>query len=209
MKILLGGAFDPIHCGHIQLALDISYCYQHPVDLLPLSGTPNYKPQPVASLAQRLAMLQLIKAKYPQQINLDCSETYYNHYSPTIITLKRMRAELNCSDAMFFIIGSDALITLDSWHEWQQLLNLTNFIVVARPGYDLEQMSAELKQVVTPRLTTQLNKHSIAGKIIVYKTRPSSISSTAIRARCKNAEAIDTLVPAEIANYIITHNLYR
>lgn len=209
MKILFGGTFDPIHIGHIQLARYVSQQFNCPVSLLPLSGVPNYKKPPLATLEQRLSMLEIIAAKYPHEITINYSEAQLNEYSPTITTLRRMRKNELITEKIYFIIGGDSLLSLEIWDEWKSLFGLTNFIVAMRPDYPLHNMTEELAKEVSPRITDNINSSSPVGSVIITHFTPQEVSSTNIRQLCQLGQNIDTLVDPEINTYIIQNNLYK
>mgnify|MGYP003503442532 CR=1 FL=1 len=209
MKILFGGTFDPIHIGHIQLARYVSQQFKHPVSLLPLTGVPNYKQPPQASLQQRLAMLEIVAAKYPDEIKIDYSETQLTEYSPTVTTLRRMRQNELTPEIIYFVIGGDSLVTLDIWDEWRDLLKLTNFIVAMRPDYPLSKMSPQLAQELLPRINTTTSAINAVGEIIITHFTPLEVSSTQIRQFCYLGQEINQLVEAEINHYITQNNLYK
>ena len=209
MKLILGGTFDPVHQGHIQLALHLAAKYQQVVSLLPLGGLPSYKATPQANLAQRLAMLELVVKAYPGQIEIDYSEAAQETYSPSYVTLHKLRQIHGTPLPIFFIIGGDSLLTLDSWDNWHKLFSLSNFIVALRPDYSLSAMSAELSKHVMPRMTNHADLKQPAGQIILTNFKPLAVSSSQIRHYCANQQAIDDLVLPEVADYIYTHNLYQ
>lgn len=209
MKILFGGTFDPIHIGHIQLARYVSQQFKHPVSLLPLTGVPNYKQPPQASLQQRLAMLEIVAAKYPDEIQIDYSETHLTEYSPTVTTLRRMRQIELIPEIIYFVIGGDSLVTLDIWDEWRDLLKLTNFIVAMRPDYPLSKMSPQLAKELLPRINTTMNTINAVGEIIITHFTPLEVSSTQIRQCCAGGQEINQLVEPEINHYITQNNLYK
>lgn len=209
MKILFGGTFDPIHNGHIALALYISQQFNHKVSLLPLNGVPNYKKPPQASLNQRLDMLQLIVNQHPEQIEIDYSEAGLTEYSPTVYTLQRLRKIYGNDVPFYFIIGGDSLISLDIWDEWQTLFELTNFIVATRPNYSLDNMSPELRHEVLPRLTENTQQPTTCGSIIMTHFEPIELSSTAIRTNIIHHHAITNMVDEKIKEYIYEHKLYQ
>lgn len=209
MKILFGGTFDPIHIGHIQLARYVSQQFNCQVSLLPLSGVPNYKSPPKANLKQRLEMLEIIAAKYPQEITIDYSEAHLNEYSPTITTLRRMSKNEAMNDSIYFIIGGDSLLSLEIWDEWKSLFDLTNFIVAMRPDYPLQNMSLELSAEISPRITNEINYNTKVGSVIITHFTPLEVSSTNIRRLCQLNQEIDSFVDPEINTYIIQNNLYK
>lgn len=210
MKIFFGGSFDPVHNGHLALALQIANEFKHKVSFMPLNGSPNYKAPPQASLNDRLAMLELLIAEHPQQLEIDYHEAQLPEYSPTFFSLTRLRRIYGDSEPFYFVIGGDSLINLSIWDYWQQLFGLTNFIVARRPDYPLEIMSAELAAQVLPRITPfDGNKLTTSGKIHFSEFTPIDISSTLIRSRIKAALPVTELVNHQVSHYINDHNLYQ
>lgn len=210
MKILFGGTFDPLHNGHLDLALQVSQQFQHPVSFMPLSGVPNYKAPPIATIEQRLQMLEIVQQEYPTQLAIEYNEANLIEYSPTVFTLRRLRKIYGNDEPMYFIIGGDSLVSLDKyWDEWQNLFGLTNFIVAMRPDYDLSLMSEQLSQQVTPRITKQCNSMLPSGEIIMIDFAPHPVSSTIIRNELKQNNNVDKFIPQSINNYIIKNQLYK
>lgn len=209
MKILLGGTFDPVHVGHIALARHVSDHLQAKVSLMPLNGVPDYKKAPQATLSQRLDMLQMVCNKYPRQIDLELSETHLTEYSPSYFTLKRLRAAMPNNEVIFFIVGGDSFLSIDSWHHWQELFTLSNFIVAMRPEYDLWQMSPELNAVVQPLIVNRADYSKPYGQVVFTNFPPIEISSTAIRQACHNNDKFAQWLEPEIYQYIIQHKLYK
>ena len=209
MKIFFGGSFDPVHNGHLALALQIAREFQHPVSFMPLNGNPNYKAPPQASLNDRLAMLEQLIADYPEQLAIDRHEAQLAEYTPTFYSLTRLRKIYGDAEPFYFVIGSDSLVNLSIWDCWQQLFGLTNFIVARRPDYPLEMMNAELAAAVLPRIATFEGLPIASGKIYNSDIVPMEISSTMIRQRIKAAQSIDDLVNCKVSNYIYNHNLYQ
>ncbi len=209
MKILFGGTFDPIHIGHIKLALHISSEFAHKVSLLPLGGVPNYKAGPEAKLEDRLSMLSLVEKKYSSQLEIDYTEANNPAYSPTYYTLKQLRQAYGNDMPLFFVIGGDSLLSIETWDNWLKLFELTNFIVAVRPDYPLETMSESLKALLSPRFSKEANPNQAAGQIVFTTFAPIQVSSTQIRRMCKEQQDISNLVIPEIAEYILRHQLYK
>ena len=208
LKLIFGGTFDPLHNGHLQLLLHLYQLLGTPISLLPLGGIPSYKAPPQASLAQRLEMLHLIAAQYPEQIEIDTSEALAPSYTPTYLSLQRLRQTHGSAAQLYFILGGDSLVSLDSWDHWRELFTLSNFIVALRPNYSLEQMTPQLKQQVLPRLVP-FPATEVAGQIILTTFKPLAVSSTQIRHHCAQGLNPSAMVNPEIARYILTHNLYK
>ena len=210
MKIFFGGSFDPIHIGHIKLALQIAQEFDEQVSFLPISGIPNYKTALKTSEEQRLAMLKLVCNKYPMSLNIDYNELDNKEYSPSYFTLQRLRKIYGINEPFYFIIGADSLSYLDSWDNWLDLFDLTNFIVAQRSEYSIEKLTLELQNVIVPRIIEfDKNNQTSAGKIIFSKFAPVQISSTKIRQMIIDIKNINCWLDEDVYKYIITNNLYK
>ena len=131
---ILGGTFDPVHFGHLRMALDIyQHCDLQEVRLIPCKQ-PVYTSQKndtQANSQARLAMLRLAIADTPG-LTVDERELQRETPSYTIDTLLSLRAALP-QTPLCFIMGSDTLATLDTWHRWQEILDIAHLIVISRP----------------------------------------------------------------------------
>lgn len=206
IKVFFGGTFDPIHNGHIKLALHINNILNAKISLMPNSGTPNYKPKPIATEAERLKMLEIIANKYNKQIDLELNEMEQKKFSPSVDTLKRLRFKYGENIPFWFIIGGDSLINLDNWDNWKELFELTNFMVAMRPKYKISDATEVLQKEIKSRLCNKITSN-IYGKIYFTNFSPIDISSTAIRNNIM-AGNVDSSVDHDVYQYIIDNNLY-
>ncbi len=206
--IIFGGTFDPIHNGHLQLAEQLYKTFKSPITFMP-TGIPPYKKPPQASNLQRLDMLHLAISSHPEY-QIDTREINGCTYSYTYKTLQNLRLEVGSDILIYFVIGSDSLITLDTWHEWETLLKFTHFIVAFRNGYKINTFkSAKLKKIFIKNSTTDLNNLSTPyGKFYMLNFTPQDVSSTLIRQMVYNHQDISQLVPPNINAYITQQKLY-
>jgi nicotinate-nucleotide adenylyltransferase len=130
---VLGGTFDPIHFGHLRPALD---CLQalalEEVRLIPLNVA-VHRPQPVASSALRLAMLEAAIAGQPGFV-ADPRELERPGGSYTYDTLISLRAELGDAEPLCLLIGADAFAGFLDWHRPADILDLAHLVVMRRPA---------------------------------------------------------------------------
>ncbi len=143
---ILGGTFDPVHYGHLELARELRAALPlSPVCLLP-AGDPPHRAAPSASAADRLAMLRLAVAGYPG-LEVDAREIERPGPSYTVPTLEALRKE-DVARPLALIVGADAFLGLPAWHRWRELFGLAHVVVVARPGveFDLERAPALLAE---------------------------------------------------------------
>lgn len=205
--IIIGGTFDPVHNGHISLATALHKLFEQNIVFTP-TAVPNYKAQPQTTAKQRLDMLNLAISHNPHFI-IDSHEMFDPNYTPTVKSLQTLRKKIGNSRAVYFLIGEDSLLSLDTWDDWQKLFDLSNFIVAMRPGYKLEQMSDKLKQQYNRRIVK--NKADLGapnGQIYVLDFAPLDISSTKIRTNIAQNLPIDTMVDPTVAKYIKDNKLY-
>lgn len=208
---ILGGAFDPVHNGHLELARKArDFCALDFVKLIP-TGVPVHRDTPVANAAQRIAMLELARAGQ-DWLEVDPRECKTSAPSYTYDTALALRAER--PDAMLFlVIGLDAFLAFDRWHRWRDLLGLVHLLVAVRPGYAFAACRIErgFRQDVNDRLVASADaaaQHN-AGKILHAALDLPDISSTQVRRIVRTGGDISALVPADVAAYIAAHDLYR
>lgn len=203
--IILGGTFDPVHNGHILLAKALYSQFKQNVVFMP-AATPNYKKPPSTTEIQRLDMLKLAIANNKHFI-IDSHEMFETKYIPSVVSLKILREKIGYERTVYFLIGEDSLLSLDTWDNWHELFNLTNFIVALRPGYNLEQMSKTLAHEYNSRLSN-LEVTAPYGKIYLLDFKPLDISSTTIRNNIANDLPIENMVDPKVAQYIKDNKLY-
>ena len=132
---ILGGTFDPIHYGHLELARELCEALAFSAVRLVPAGDPPHRHVPVASANHRLAMVELAIAGNPG-LEVDAREVLRQGPSYTIETLEELRAE-DPPRALALIVGADAFLGLPAWHRWRELFDLAHVVVVARPGLSL------------------------------------------------------------------------
>ena len=173
------------------------------------TAIPNYKKPPEVSNEDRLEMLNLA-LQNNDHYKIDSLEIMQDTYSPSYKTLSFIRSKVGPTTPIYYIIGEDSLINLDTWDSWEDLLNLTNFIVLKRPLYTSTMMSPKLRDVFEKHKTTNYNNLTVpCGKIYLLDFVLSDISSTEIRSRIKSGLSISDYVPINVLKYILQHTLYK
>jgi len=205
---ILGGTFDPIHCGHLdaaaaaQTALNLSRVYVVPANL------PWQRQRPQASSFHRFAMVSLAVAGRDGW-RADDVELLDNSDSYTSDTLQRFHGRGYAPSELFFIVGADAFVGIDSWRNYPDLLEYANFAVVSRPGCSVAEISGRL-----PSLASRIVKESFESgrdssmKVVLIDAPTPDISATNIRERCARRESIAGLVPDSVQAHIAQHDLY-
>lgn len=206
---ILGGTFDPIHNGHIRLALEArqQLNLDH-VRLIPVN-IPPHRSKPVASPLHRQTMLSLA-IDNEKDLCMDLRELNSNETSYTINTLKSLRKEFN-NDSLCLILGKDAFNKIDSWKDWETLLDYAHIIVANRPGEDETFSSQKLEQWIIQHQTKEAAslKEKLAGNIYFINIPMLDISSSNIRQSFSDNKAVDKLIPAAALTYIKNNHLYQ
>jgi nicotinate-nucleotide adenylyltransferase len=206
---LLGGTFNPIHFGHLNLAnCLVDYLHVESVRMIPCA-IPPHRETPSVSAEQRLAMLQLAIDDHPL-LTSDDLELRKSTPSYSIETVQQIRQQVGEETPLFFCIGMDSLLTIDSWHHWQQLLDYCHLAICPRPGYKLP-IKGHLAEWIEQNLCDDIDriKTLAQGCLHLCKIPLKDISSTAIRDSIKCAQSIDHLTPKSVVNFIIKHSLYE
>jgi nicotinate-nucleotide adenylyltransferase len=211
---LFGGTFDPIHLGHLRAAAEVRRRARlDRVLFIPSYLPPHKKAGAVASAADRLRMVELA-CRWRKGFEASPVEVEAGEKSYSILTLRKIRA-LSPDARLFFILGVDAFLDIGTWREYQRVLQECFFIVMGRPGFELDRardvLDGKLRDSIGPLVTGE----GAAGplpprtRIFLLPIRALDISSTAIRERVRRGETLDGLVPGAVDAYIREHQLYR
>ena len=200
---LLGGTFDPVHFGHLRVAVELAEAFALPQVALVPCFQPPHRAMPVAAAGQRLAMLELAVAGN-QRLAVDDCELQRGGCSFTVDTLAALRQQHGEATALYFAMGIDAFNGLAGWQNWQQLFELANIVVLSRPGYQLDNHSP----VLDGRLSHFTGQHRPAGGLYELVVTSLNISATAIRAHRAAGRSISYLLPQTVEHYIHQHRLY-
>lgn len=214
---ILGGTFDPVHCGHLRAAAELRVALDlSEVKLIP-AGEPPHRTAPIAAAEHRLAMLELAVQAFPG-LTVDPREINRPGKSYTVLTLAELRAHAP-STPLLLILGEDAFRFLPTWYQWRRLFDLAHIVVVARPG---QEASPGLPVGLPPELAAEWDgrfalkrerlESALAGAIFHPAITPHPISSTGIREALalgqESAAKVRGLLPPAVLAYIDHHRLY-
>jgi nicotinate-nucleotide adenylyltransferase len=202
---LLGGTFDPVHCGHLRLAIEVREALAPVIDRS--RRAPNLRDTPQGSAEHRLAMLRLAVADGDLQV--DPRELAGTGTSYTIDTMAALREE-RPDDSLCFMLGQDAFNGLSRWHRWEQLLDYAHLIVAARPGYVAPEELALRNMLARAQATSPTSlRNERAGRIFLQTIPLLPISATDLRNRIRGGRSIEHLTPPAVVEYIDRHRLYQ
>lgn len=194
---ILGGTFNPIHNGHLQMA---QYVYKtgmyDEILFMPTNIPPHKTLENLPEAHHRLKMCELaidgIKEFKTSDYELNRDGLTYTF--DTMTNLKKDDPDNKYS----LIIGFDSLMQITKWYRYKELLKICPLVVINRPGYSTSQVKQQIQD-----LTVQF------GANINYIEMPESpISSTMIRNRIQMGQDISEYVPEKVDQYIRAHKLY-
>ena len=138
---ILGGTFDPVHCGHIHLAEDaMKQGGLDEVIFIPARLQPFKLGKKITSGEDRLAMLQLATEHTPgfavSSYELDAEGVSY-----TYLTLRALQKEYGEDARLYFITGTDAFLKIELWMMAEELLTNYGFLIGTRPGYREDELA--------------------------------------------------------------------
>jgi nicotinate-nucleotide adenylyltransferase len=129
------------------------------------------------------------------RIEIDRQGPSYSY--DTLVELGKERP----STQIFFILGADAFAEIATWSRYPAVLDLANFLVVARPGITLDSLREQVPSAFSLRPAAET-------RVILVDATTPDVSSTEIRRRARNGESLAGLVPDRVAAYIQAHRLY-
>ncbi|MBC8061105.1 MAG: nicotinate-nucleotide adenylyltransferase [Clostridiaceae bacterium] len=197
-KAIFGGTFDPIHNGHIYLAYEALELLKLDKVIFVPSGNPPHKTNKI--ITDALIRCELVKSAIinESKFEMDSIEVNNSGLSYTYKTLEYFN-QLEKTTEWYFLTGSDCLMDLHYWKNVSGILELCNFVVFNRPGFDKNRISQ-----VKLEVEKKYNK-----EIILLQIEPLDISSTMIRQKVKNNEEIEALVSKSVEASIRKLGLYK
>lgn len=184
---IFGGSFDPIHFGHIHLVEQILKSKRFSEIVVVPAGDPWQK-NPEVSAQLRLEMARLAFAELP--VTVSDIEVLRSGPSYAIDTVRELKRSFPDAE-LTWILGSDVIDSLSSWHEIDTLVREVEFLIVKRPG---------------AKTDLQLLPKNI--RFMEIEIEALDISATQIRNAFLKNEDVASLVPAIVAGFIKSKGLY-
>jgi nicotinate-nucleotide adenylyltransferase len=193
----MGGTFDPIHNGHLVAASEVADRFELDEVVFVPTGQPWQKHHRYVTAGEdRYLMTVIATASNPR---FSVSRVDIDRGGPTYTkdTLRDLRA-LNPDADLYFITGADALASILSWQNWEEMFAIARFVGVSRPGYELDgkHISAAMKELP-------------ADALQLVEVPALAISSTDCRKRAQVDRPIWYLVPDGVVQYVAKRQLYR
>ncbi|MGV0606539.1 nicotinate-nucleotide adenylyltransferase [Mycolicibacterium sp. XJ1904] len=192
---VMGGTFDPIHNGHLVAASEVADRFGLDEVVFVPTGQPWQKDRDVTAAEDRYLMTVIATASNPR---FSVSRVDIDRGGPTYTkdTLRDLHA-LNPDADLYFITGADALASILTWQNWEDMFAIANFVGVSRPGYELDgkHIAAAVKELPDDALR-------------LVEVPALAISSTDCRKRAQENRPIWYLVPDGVVQYVAKRKLY-
>lgn len=193
---ILGGTFDPVHRGHLEIARKALEVAELQRVLLIPAGAPRLKSsQPFASPEHRMAMLRLAVGDAACMEPSDM-ELHRPGATKTVDTLRLLQGEYGEECQLFFIMGVDVLEGLENWIMPDEVVRLASIIAFSRPGYTGFDWGSFY----------QRNPYAV-GRVQCIDAS-ADLSASEVRSRIAAGASVGGLLPPEVDHYIRTHGLY-
>ncbi|MGB6606724.1 MAG: nicotinate-nucleotide adenylyltransferase [Atribacterota bacterium] len=188
---IMGGVFDPIHCGHLFAAEEARVEFRLDKVIFVPCHQPVHKRENNISDFKHRYIMAVLATSNNQFFEVSKAELNRPGPSYSIDTVKEFLNKYNHGVKIFFITGADAFLEVDSWYKSEKLIKLCQFVAATRPGYDLNKLDKKFKKIIK-----------------IMEIPALSISSTDIRRRVREGKSIKYLLPQEVEEYIYKKGLY-
>lgn len=211
---LFGGTFNPVHLGHLRAAEIVQEKFRlDEVLFIPSYIPPHKDTSDVVSPSHRLKMVELSLRSsshfVPSSIEIDAKGKSYS-----IITLNRIK-KLYPEALIFFILGVDAFLEIDTWKDYEHVLKQCFFVVISRPGYNSYEAKKKLKGKYLKKMYEFSRSEALTDKLLssfiifFLPIDAVNVASTDIRDRIRRSESIEAMVSVEVEAYIKENKLYK
>ncbi len=211
---IFGGTFDPIHSGHMQAAKAAArHLHLNKILFVPTGCPPHKTSNGLTDYHHRYAMVALACAEDSRFVPsmLESPELHPGpHYS--VDTIRRAKCMLKPGDELYFLIGLDALLDLRHWKQFRQLLDLTDFIVVSRPGFETHEVEKALPRDMIDNRRPRRSPRQIHLRHTTVHILPDvevPVASTGLRRAIQQNQGIAGMVPPKVEQYILNEGLYK
>jgi nicotinate-nucleotide adenylyltransferase len=217
MKIgILGGTFNPIHHGHLRAAEEIQDVFGFDKVIFIPTGKPAFKKSGLISARHRYEMTKIAINENPD-FDISDIEIKNRGTSYSVDTITKLTDNIKNAE-FFFILGIDAFLDLPKWKDPLRLMELTNFVIISRPGYSfVDLLSSPYLLNVRKETLVKIDRGkkkksaltlSSGKKAFLCKVAELNISASRIRSLIKSGKSIKYLLPETVESYIISHKLY-
>ena len=207
----MGGTFDPIHTGHLDVARASADALHLPtVRLLP-SNIPPHRREPGTSPLHRFAMVSLA-AQCDSRFVADDTELLRDGPSYAADTLRHLHQQGYKPEQLFFLTGVDAFAEVATWREYPALLDLAHFVVCSRAGRAADVVRGLLPALQGRMVDAEQFADGDGVKVILLHAQTADVSSSAVREALASGDtdlALRGMLPPAVFDHIRRHGLYN
>ena len=220
---LFGGTYNPIHLGHLRAAVEVKEGFSlDEIYVIPCAIPPHTKSGHVAGAQERYEMARIATANTPgfsaSDVELKRSGLSYTP-SYTIDTVLYFKSVLHKDTKLYFILGLDAFLEIDTWKSYMDLFPLIPFIILTRsyagqidPGLRQQKIEDFIKSRISAGYKYDSSQsgfiHLEMEPVFLFDVTSLEISSSAVRSFIKKKRSIQFLAPDEVIDFIKTKGLY-
>jgi len=215
---LFGGTFNPIHNGHLRAATSVREGFRlDTVVLIPAAIPPHKRPKNIAPAADRLEMVRLAAVGL-EKTSVSDVELVRSGPSYTIDTVRCLRKQFDADTQLFFIVGGDAFLEIDSWKDVENLFSSISMVVLDRPA---THGNVSFFETIHEFLRTRISdgylpddgglsfSHPRRQTVYLYTGELIDMSSTRVRQRIGRGEPVSHELPPSVEDYIRRKGYYK
>jgi len=216
---LFGGTFNPIHMGHVQVIREVKKKFGlDKIFLIPSAFPPHKETEGIIDGLDRIEMIRLSFSDDPDFVVSDV-ELKRSGFSFTIDTVRHFKSILPENTKLYFIVGLDAFLEVDTWKSYKDLFLLIPFIVMSRAATgqrDTDLQWKHLESYIKSKISEGYRHspsrpcyiHDVKQPIFLFQVTPVEISSTEIRECIRKGRTIKSLVTEPVEDLIKAKGLY-
>ncbi|MDC1286564.1 nicotinate-nucleotide adenylyltransferase [Gammaproteobacteria bacterium] len=204
---ILGGTFDPIHLGHLHIAIQVSTRLGlQQLQFMPCAQ-PVHRERPCASAAQRSRMIELAIEEQPEFVvnSLELQRGGPSYSVDSLREIRRQDGSRQNTQSLVLILGADAFNGFANWKSPGEILQLAHLVVCCRPGFEIDNAIFGDHRV---EAACELS-NSRAGGILALTVDAIDCSSSKVRAALEMGNTPRQYLTTKVADYIDEHHLYR
>lgn len=215
---LFGGTFNPIHRGHLRAAASVRKGFVlDRVVFIPAADPPHKHSKDIAPASDRLEMARLATANLENTVVSDV-ELVRSGPSYTIDTVRHFKTQFDADAQLFFIVGGDAFLEIDTWKNFEDLFLSIPMIVLDRPEEEIngsffltihEFLRTRISEEYLPKEEDFSFSHSFLQTVYLFDGEMIDVSSTRIRQCIGRGEAVSDMLPGPVESYIRMKGLYK
>lgn len=195
---IIGGSFDPIHNGHLAIALSAYQDFSlDEVWFIPAGHSPNKDENQMTDANIRAEMTELAVFKYPffkvSRMEIEAEGTSY-----TYLTLSKLKEQYP-DTTFYFIMGADSLDYFEEWRYPEIICEKAIVLVAVREELDLADVKAKIEKI----------KALFTAEIYPLSCQRTDVSSSEIRKDILTGKDVSGLIPEAVYQYILKHKLYQ